>query len=285
MVRGVVVWGAVVALLAGSAAAADVVRFGPVVVAPHAEREVCEYRVLRFRRPGDLFVGYRYRVRGTSHHFIVRDASTALGHVDGLRDGGSATCAEGGLPAYLNGVAQRGAFRFPPDVGLPWSDAQPVVLNLHIVNGTSRPMRGSAVVHLERRRRRPADRVASYWQLYVGGFDVPPFTRATVGKSQTFATPVELLLLATHMHVRGTRFTVTRDGAPWLEADDWRRPVVQPFVPPLAVPTGTRIDIACDYDNGVTQPVHLCDGAPCALPEGPLADDAMCTIVGFVIPP
>lgn len=51
----------------------------------------------------------------------------------------------------------------------------------------------------------------------------------------------------------------------------------------LVLLAGTRIGVTCDYDNGVTKQVRLCDDAPRQLRGGPLADDAMCLVSGCAL--
>lgn len=280
------VWLLVVLALPGSAAAATI-RVPPVVVPPRSEREVCQYFETRVGRVGDMLAGYDVRVRGQSHHFNLFDASGIVPYTREQRDGGPSACvADLGMPRLVVAVGPRSSLRLPDDVRLPWSPSQPLLMNMHVVNPTSRPITIRARVKLRLRKAPAGTRIASRWGRVTKPIAVEPFTTATVGGTWTLLAPLGVLTFSGHMHERGVALRAYRDDVLIYEQRDWRHPKEVVHRTPEVFPAGTRLRIECDYDNGVDHPVFRCDdGTPCTLRYGERAVDAMCNLQGYGITP
>jgi hypothetical protein len=277
----------VAVLLFAAAASATVVRLPPVEVPPRSELQVCRYFEVRLGHPGWTLAGFRVRVRGTSHHFFLFDATDLRARSRVVEDGPPATCVDGtpGVPLVAAG-APRARLRLPDGVRLPWRSPQALVMDLHAVNPRARRARVRVRVDFRLRPTPPGTRVASRYGFSVRDAHFPPFSTGRMGSRWTLAAPLLLLTMGGHMHARGAALTLTRNGAPWYFQDDWRHPRDVRFDPPEILPAGTEIALDCLYDNGVERPVRLCpDGSPCPLVFGQLADDAMCNVQGYALAP
>jgi hypothetical protein len=284
MVR--VLW--LVALLALPASAATVtIRMPPVVIPPRTEREVCQYIDTAVGRPGDLLAGYQVRVRGQSHHFNLFDASGVVPYTREQRDGPPSACVPDlGMPRLVATIGPVASLRLPEGIRLPWSTPQALLMDMHAVNPTSRPITVRTRVKLRLRRGEPGTRIATRWGVQTKEIEVAPFTTVTVGSSRTLLAPIELLTFGGHMHDRGVVLRAYRDDVLIYEQRDWRHPKELRYPTPEILPAGTRLRVECVYDNGVAVPVFRCDdGAPGPLVYGERAVDAMCNLQGYGVAP
>jgi hypothetical protein len=258
-----------------------------VVVPPHSEREVCQYFETDVGRAGDMLAGYHVRVRGQSHHFNLFDASGVVPHTREQRDGTPSACVpDAGMPRLVATIGPVATLRLPDGIRLPWRTPQPLVMDMHVVNPTSRPITVRSRVKLRLRRAAPGARLVTRWGFAAKDIVVAPFTTATVGESWTLTEPLALLTFGGHMHERGMVLRAYRDDVLMYEQRDWRHPKELLYRAPEVLPAGTRLRVECDYDNGVDEPVFRCDdGTPCPLVRGERAVDAMCNLQGFGVAP
>ena len=257
---------------------------------------------------GLTILGYEIRLGGgTSHHFIVwayeGTADGAAQFPPGIHD--SKACLDFG-PAdsirtrQVAGVQTRRVKVLLPD-GLGQqiraftaADGTPkgigLILNSHYI-GDGKPAKGHATVKLFVAR---PGVIRAYGKLIFDVFasaliDVPPGTVGTTqGDWQVGGLTVPIaaagippendacvLLLSTHMHKRGVRFTtdlVDASGSKRLyEATDYRHPPVYTFAPAKLMQRGMRLHYECTHDNGVTKPVKLgCELEPGVPPGNPV---------------
>ncbi|HEV7733336.1 MAG TPA: hypothetical protein VGR62_14285, partial [Candidatus Binatia bacterium] len=273
------VWFAVLLALPRLAPAVTL-RMPPVVVPPHSERQVCQYIETRVGRPDQMLAGYRVRVRGHSHHFNLFDASGVIPATREQRDGPPSACVpDGGMPRLVATIGPVASLRLPDDIRLPWQIPQPLVMDLHVVNPTSRPRTVRTRVHLRLRRAPVGVRIATRWGVRTDDIAVQPFTTATVGTSWIAPAAIGLLTFGGHMHAQGIVLRAYRDDVLVYEQRDWRHPVEVNYRSPELLPAGTTLRVECLYDNGVERPVFRCDdGTPCPLVWGERAVDAMCNL-------
>lgn len=274
--------------LLGRAEPAIAARFTFELAVPaHTERQVCQYVEIPLGRPGDAIAGFDVRLEGAeSHHFHLFDATGIPPLTREMQDGSISACVAGEAPALVSADSRRVRVRLPRGVRLPWHAPQALVVNFHARNGLATEARARARVRLRLRRARPRDRIAWRWALSQLAIDIPPFSTATIRASATLAEALAFVTLSGHMHNRGLSLTAARDGRPWYVEEDWRHPSLRRFSPLLVVGAGTRIDLECVYDNGVTRPVRVCaDGTPCPLVAGGSVEGAMCVLSGYVVRP
>ncbi len=276
-----------VVLLAPSVATAVTIRVPTVVVPPNSEREVCQYFETNVGRPGDMLAGWNVRVRGQSHHFNLYDASGVVPFTREQRDGLPSACVpDPGMARLVATVGPTASLRLPDDVRLPWSTSQPLVMNMHVVNPTSRPVTVRTRVKLRLRRAAAGTHIATRWAVRTKDIVVAPFTTAVVGNTSTLDAPLRLLTFGGHMHDRGVVLRAYRDDVLVYEQRDWRHPREVRYPTPEILPAGTRLRVECVYDNGVDRPVFRCDdGTPCPLVYGGRAVDAMCNLQGYAVAP
>jgi hypothetical protein len=123
--------------------------------------------------------------------------------------------------------------------------------------------------------------LADTWSITNQKIEVAPFGVSTVAAAWRLETPLTVVFVNTHTHSRALELIAERDGQEWLHSTAWDHPTTVLYPQPITLPAGTVVRVACTWDNGVTRPVRLCDGQPCALHDGQSAEDAMCIVGGF----
>jgi hypothetical protein len=190
------------------------------------------------------------------------------------------------MPRLVATIGPVASLRLPDGIRLPWSTPQPLLMDLHVVNPTSRPVTVRTRVQLRLRRAAAGTRIATRWGVQTRNIAVAPFTTKTVGNTQTLLAPLALLTFGGHMHERGVVLRAYRDDVLIYEQRDWRHPKELRYAAPEVLPAGTRLRVECLYDNGVDEPVYRCDdGTPCTLTYGERAVDAMCNLQGYAVAP
>jgi hypothetical protein len=257
------------------------VRLAPVVVPAASEREVCQAIELPNREPVDV-AAMRFATPGgrtyLSHHFAIFvddvDTMAALPHGPVESPG----CAGFGqaFGAILAGVqAPRAAVRFPPGVGFTLRPHQIVLLNLHYINGSRKPLRVDAAVNLLAARPGSVVHHARAFQLGTARIDVPPGEDASAEARWTAPFPMNVVLLSTHSHKHTTSVDVdvVRGGdevSSVLQTVDYRHPELRGFATPLRLEAGDGFQWTCRYHNAGTG----------TLTFGITSNDEMCFTIG-----
>src|SRR5204863_4777458 len=92
---------------------------------------------------------------------------------------------------------------------------------------------------------------------------------------------INVLALATHMHVRGVHFRSSLSGGALAspkelaDSDDWANLEPTRFDPPLAVTPDQRFGVTCDYAN--SDPAGIASG-------GSKINNEMCLLIGSYYP-
>jgi Copper type II ascorbate-dependent monooxygenase, C-terminal domain len=257
------------------------IRLTPVVVPAAQEREVCQAIELPNREAVDV-AALQFATPGgrtyLSHHFalFVDDADTMATLPRGPLD--SPGCAGFGqaFGAILAGVqSPRATVRFPSGVGFTLKPHQVVLLNLHYVNGSSKPLRVDGAVNLVEARPGTVTHHARAFQFGTARIAVPPGGDASAEASWTAPFPMNVVLLSTHSHKHTTSVDVdvVRSGdrpAPILETVDYRHPELKGFATPLRLEPGDGFRWTCNYHNA----------GPSMLTFGVTSNDEMCFTIG-----
>jgi hypothetical protein len=255
-------------------------RLTPVLVPANREREVCQAIELPNREPVDV-AALQFATPGgrtyLSHHFalFVDDVDTMAALPRGPVD--SPGCAGVGqaFGAILAGVqSPRAGVRFPPGVGFTFRPHQIVLLNLHYVNGSPKPLRVDGAVNLLAARPGSVVHHARAFQFGTARIAVPPGDGSAEAR-WIAPFPMNVVLLSTHSHKHTTAVDVDvvrsdDPPAPILETVDYRHPALKDFATPLRLEPGDGFQWTCSYHNPGTSTVTF----------GVTSNDEMCFTIG-----
>ncbi len=257
------------------------VRLTPITVPARQEREVCQAIELSNETPMDI-AAMRFASPGgrtyLSHHFALfvdevdPIASLPRGPVE------SPGCAGVGqaFGAILAGVqAPRATVRFPPGVGFTLGPHAVVLLNLHYINGSAKPLRVNGAVNLIEARPGTIAHHARAFQFGTDRIDVPPGQDGSAEARWIAPFPMNVVLLSTHSHKHTTSVDVGllragADAEPLLRTVDYRHPELQGFPTPLRLGAGDGLRWTCRYHNDTADPVTF----------GITSNDEMCFAIG-----
>jgi hypothetical protein len=83
----------------------------------------------------------------------------------------------------------------------------------------------------------------------VALINIPTGPNRTVSGSCTLPRDANVLSMVSHMHQFGTNFVATAGGQQLYQTTEWEEPPPRVFDPPLLLPSGTRIQYTCTYNN------------------------------------
>ena len=294
------------------------------VVPPRSDREVCTFVRLPMRKTFDLGGSVIANVGNnstfTSHHFLIWvyngtdlnafppkgqlvDSKACLDF--GPTDTNRRTLIGGSQQPFLQ-------VRLPEGLGQQIEPtvsgdqrAAGIILNSHWINGSNAPQRAAVKIKL---MAAPKHSVRQYvlplFDVVANGFiDVPPGQKTSVhwdwrpkgldfggslGGGAFPKGPACVTSLTSHMHKRGTLFTIEfLDGstvvgcgpqgtATCLTATDYADPPQIPFDPPLLVNVGQGLRYTCTHANGADgRPIKMgCEEQP-GVPPGVSAFTAL----------
>ena len=283
---GTAAWVVLFAVVAGASRSSQRplhVRLTPFDVAAGTDRIPCEYLPLPNEEAVDV---QRIEVRSHAHlhHILVygylgddrnpRYFTHGLGAVDGCVDVGPPDLASHTLG--LLGSVRQGDYDLPAGYAVTLLPHQPVQVQTHVFNPSRRRRR--AVVRL---RFVPADTGAVRHHLEpidvtTATLELPPHTEIT--QVADFVAPFDMNvdMLSSHQHRRGTHVTVHPivDGVDQGQAYEnvrWNEPPLHWVDPPLRLRAGDRLRVGCTWNNTTDETVHY----------GPSANDEMCNLNGY----
>ena len=285
------------------------------VVQPHTDREVCTFVRVPMRKPLDLGASLIVNVGGqgsfTTHHFLMWvyegtdisrfppkgqlvDSKACLDF--GPADTNRRTLIGGAQQPRLETRLPDGlAYQIKPTLSGGQSVAG-IILNSHWINGEDTPQKAAVKITL---MAAPKHSVRQFllpvFDVVANGFlNVPPMEQKSVSWAWrpggtdfggglgggAFPTgPACVVALTSHMHKRGTLFTIeflngntavecADKGMMCLTATDYTDPPQVQFTPPLLVKVGQGLRYTCTHDNGVNdRPIKMgCEEQPGVIP-------------------
>ena len=259
------------------------IRMTPFVVAPGADREGCEYTVAPNREPMDVQSVELKATPGT-HHFVVWEYLGADRNPADFWTGikYSPACVGLGPSGFPNAdlfgmLPSRVQLRFPPGIAVRLEPHAVLYPNLHYHNYFDAPVLGQAVFNVIPA---PSGTVQHHAQLLTVGsvqIDIPPNGTATLTGEWHAPVDLNLVMLSTHQHRRGTMMTVHHvdasgnDLGELVASTNWEHPSVQWFAPATRLPAGDGLRFTCDWSNPDDVRVHF----------GPTTEDEMCFVAGY----
>jgi hypothetical protein len=267
------------------------------------ETEICELFVLDNEEPLEIG-GVEVKQPLGSHHFVVYsyEGTGADQYPEGQFE--ASGCTGVGPPDSMNLVQVGGAgddyesIQYPPGTGIRLRPRQPLLLNSHYTNATGQPFSPTVYVNLYYAKQKiqntlEASTIANY------SIFVPPRRTATTTARWTVPFDLYYILLSSHEHKRGRKFTArivegevdrphgdrvgrsygddsrpegsTPEPGDFYRSEDWEHPTVLTYDEPRLFRKGTVIEFSCTQENEKETPVTF----------GPLAEDEMCMLTGI----
>ncbi|HVO29563.1 MAG TPA: hypothetical protein VMV18_02455 [bacterium] len=210
-----------------------------------------------------------------SHHFILYRTTANL--PDGFGD-----CPAMGNETFVVGSQNPGtfAFAYPQGLAMPLFAGEQLVLQSHYVNASNAAIQAKVDVTMDLI---PHSEVTNYVETFLipdTSFAIPPqtFGYTDGGKNQTETPGLNILSISSHMHKRGTLFTIAEIGATssnnLFTTTTWDAPPIKVFDPPLVTDASKKLHYQCTWDNETTHTIHF----------GPTTEDEMCIMVVTVYP-
>jgi len=236
---------------------------GSFDVPASSERTQCTYVVLS--PEADFILGrYEARMSAGSHHFNMMRFDPGTLEAAGIELGVPQDCVNVGVPIYVagsewhyvdaplsNGLGEK----IPAGSGL--------VMEVHYVNTTAEQLRGRVEVNLFRR---DASEVEHYIGLYFNvmqGFEISPRSTGTFRARCPAAEGANVVLLTSHMHRFGRRFTISLfddvagTNEPLYESLTYDHPVIQQRTDqPLVIGPNQGFEWSCEYENFLDEPLR-----------------------------
>lgn len=267
------------------------------------ETEICELFVLDNEEPIEIG-GFEIKQPLGSHHFVVYAYEGTGAEMYPQGPFKASGCTGVGPPDSMNLVQVGGAgddyesIRYPAGTGIRLRPHQPLLLNSHYTNTTGAPFSPTVFVNLyfaaeSIRNTLEASTIANY------SIFVPPHRTATTTARWTVPFDLSFIMLASHEHKRGKKFTArivsgevdrpegdrvgrsygddTRgegsrpEPGDFYRSDDWEHPTVLTYDEPRLFRKGTVVEFSCTQQNEKGTPVTF----------GPLAEDEMCMLTGI----
>lgn len=267
------------------------------------ETEICQLFVLDNEEPLEIG-GFEIKQPLGSHHFVVYSYEGTGAEMYPPGQFKASGCTGVGPPDSMNLVQVAGAgddyenIQYPPSTGIRLRPRQPILLNSHYTNSSGQPFSPTAYVNLYYAKQKivntlEASTIANY------SIFVPPHRSATTTARWTVPFDLYYILLSSHEHKRGEKFTArivegavdrpegdrvgrsygddTRgegsrpEPGDFYRSDEWEHPTVLTYDEPRLFRKGTVVEFACTQSNEKDTPVTF----------GPLSEDEMCMMTGI----
>ncbi len=246
---------------------------GPIQMAPGQEKTFCV--IVDLPTDAELpVVKMAQHNNGTSHHFILFRAGTAL-------DPGVGDCPAGlfvtHAPIYP-GTKSQGPFEMPEGVAITLAKHQTLILQLHLLNPTDHDIVEEELINLYAG---PAG--AQYQKAgVVGGsnylFQIPPHQMYTATQRCYVTNAMNMFALTSHSHGRTISFDIkanlTSGEADIYHNTSWSEPEVGHYTPPLELDGFNWIEFSCTWFNESSNTISY----------GESGTDEMCIMFGFYYP-
>ena len=208
--------------------------------------------------PADLFTNQLVSYQGRfGHHLVLFRA------VEPREPGTVKTCSSAADMANLVPVMSSinfGLEKFPEGMGLRVPAGTQLVIQQHVVNTSDNAIRTDEAIHLRILHKSDIKTLAGFYGVSDIEFSLPAGQTHEVKFDCAPPNDMNLLMLGTHMHEWGTRFTAeigTKDAMkvvinvdPW---EDWYRdePPIQEWSAekPFVLKKGDIIRTTCEFDN------------------------------------
>ena len=171
---------------------------------------------------------------------------------------------------------------FPSNVGMTLPPHASVMLQVHYIDATPNDLMVSSAVNLYVGAPGSVTIPAAPLIFYDQTLKVPPGASSSTSSCIIQSDgPLDMFMLAGHMHSHGTNFTLDftdLDGGTQqiYQTNSWDSPIEKDFSPPLRAQPGTTFTWSCSYENSdagtIDQPDEMCAvlGSYYPAPQGSL---------------
>jgi len=275
-----------------------------MVVPPGKEIFLCYYYTLPNAAEVDVGAFQSYMSAGSSHHFIVYQGGTGptAGFFGSHTSGSIIPCVVGsGTWVYATSTpGEVVGMKMPDTVGLPFAAGTQIVLNMHFINTSTKPLYPSAKLNIlfaKNVKYKAAAMVSFNTQINVPKATASGPGKQTVGGTCTAPTGSKFFIMSTHSHKHATAVTVNyvhagkateivHTGATSTyptdqqsaTGADWEHPGVGEWLSPnfLTTSAGDSFKYSCVFENqDTTTAVTVGETA---------ASNEMCMSIGYYFP-
>jgi len=267
------------------------------------ETEICQLFMLDNEEPLEIG-GFEIAQPLGSHHFVVYSYEGNGADMYPKGQFKASGCNGVGPPDSMNLVQVGGAgddyenIQYPAGTGIRLRPHQPILLNSHYTNSTGQPFSPTVYVNLYFAKQKIVNTLEASTISNYSIF-VPPRRTATTTARWTVPFDLYYILLSSHEHKRGEKFTArivegavdrpegdrigrsygddTRaegskpEPGHFYRSDEWEHPTVLTYDEPRLFRKGTVVEFACTQGNEKDTPVTF----------GPLSEDEMCMVTGI----
>ena len=241
---------------------------GPLPVTAGNQIVYCNYMHLANEAPVEV-IGYTSFQTVGGHHLILTLNNTD--HPDSTQPWvcgqNEAIDPRNGAMLYVSQLLTDAQI-FPPGVGMTLPPHASVMFQVHYIDATASDLEVSSGITLYVGAPGAVTTQAAPLILYDKTLLVPPgMSSATANCTVQTPAPMEIFMLAGHMHSHGTNFTLNYTGldggtSQIYQTGSWDSPTEKIFRPPLLAPPGSNFSWTCDYQNDTTstisQPNEMC---------------------------
>jgi hypothetical protein len=241
---------------------------GPLPVTAGTQAVYCTNLHLSNTAPIQV-IGFTSTQTEGGHHLILVE------NVTDQPDSPPTPCSQGaslnpavGSMVYASQV-QHDSQIFPPHIGMTLPAHASLMLQTHYIDATPNNLTVSTTVNVIAGAPGSVDIPGAPLLFYDTGLEIPEGTSTSTASCiiQT-PDPIDIFMLAGHMHSHGTNFTLdftnVEDGgtAQIYQTSVWDSPPEQDFSPPLLAAPGSVFTWACTYFNAdggvITDPDEMC---------------------------
>ncbi len=239
---------------------------GEWTVAAGSESYIC----VRTELPRAMTLdGFRAPAISGTHHALLTIAEDS----EPLGTAPCSASSTGARALFATGIAGA-SFALPSGVGVVLDKGTRLLLNIHVVNATARPLTARTTIEAH-----TVSSVEKRVELLLAGkttdLVVPSGESTQLGRC-TLQQATTLFAVMPHMHARGVRLAARVEGGePLYDGPfDADRAAFVPLSPAVTVAAGGRLIVECSYMNTGREPIAF----------GPSADDEMCYAIFYRSP-
>ena len=247
----------------------------PWTVAPGEDRIWCKTMKVPVGQTLDVSK-FTITMAPGSHHFILYRSSSNL-------PDGFGACPAMNNEAFVVGSQNPGTFEFgyPEGLAMPLFSGEQLILQSHYVNASTSPITAQIDVKMDFI---PHAQVTDYVETFLivdSSFAIPAHTTGFTdgGQDQSETPGLKILSISSHMHKRGTHFTIDEVDSSAVserlfETSVWDAPPITTFTPARPTDSTKKLHYQCTWTNETDNPIYF----------GPTTEDEMCIMVVTVFP-
>jgi len=226
-----------------------------------------------FHATADTMIGDSFKCMGTE-----------FSSGDGTEDSSSSDSGLANMGSFLGAAGNQSGSKLPDGVAFRLKAGDGIMLNVHYLNTTTKPLDGRSAVDVKFADADPDRLIASLFVNLNVGFELPSNAKAESSVQCVAGDDVSIIMMGNHMHEFGTGATtevIAADGTNVMLHDDPTWTYEMQFNPdytrwtaeePFVLHTGDTIRTTCRWNNTKPEmmkfPREMCLGTGFALTKG-----------------